>query len=192
MFLIRTRYLLIARRPLHNHSRHLELAFQHIEEQFNCLLSPSIATPNILSKGKLDSRSVNVPLFLYGLNEKPETVKPASEEPPNWSCNVEDEGHTLVITLSVPRLVRLLSSARYADVVLTTWQTERSMIHSATLDLTEPRRVSFRAAGLYALDVSVDRNDVRRFVFYIDGAKCEWIVSEKTILIHIPLLPLPS
>jgi len=152
----------------------IQLAFQHIEQQFNCLLSPSITTPNILSKGKLNSRSVNIPLSLYGLDETPERVTPASEEPPNWSCNVEDGGHTLVIALTVPRL------------------TERNMVYSATLDLTEPRRVSFRAAGLYALDINVNRDDVREFMFYIDGAKCEWIISERRILIHIPLLPLPS
>lgn len=76
--------------------------------------------------------------------------------------------------------------------MLTVCQTERSMIEGATLDLTEPRRVCFRAAGLYALDVSVNRGDVREFMFYIDGARCEWIVSESRILIHIPLLPVPS
>ena len=66
------------------------------------------------------------------------------------------------------------------------------MIDTATLDLTEPRRVSFKVVGLYALDVSVNRNDIREFMFDIDGARCEWIVSERTILIQIPLLPLTS
>jgi len=66
------------------------------------------------------------------------------------------------------------------------------MIDDVTVDLTEPRRVTFKAAGLYDLDVSVDRNDVRESMFYIDGAKSEWIVSERRILIHIPLLALPS
>ena len=66
------------------------------------------------------------------------------------------------------------------------------MIDNATLDLTEPRRVSFKVVGIYALDVSVNRNDVREFMFEIDGAKCEWIVSEDRILIQIPLLPLPT
>ncbi|KAF9649681.1 hypothetical protein BDM02DRAFT_3094293, partial [Thelephora ganbajun] len=84
----------------------IQLAFQHIEQQFNCVLSPSIATPNIISKGKLDSRSVNIPLSLYSLNEKPEAVVPTLEETPNWSCSVKDRGRTLVVTLSVPRLVR--------------------------------------------------------------------------------------
>jgi len=152
----------------------IQLAFQHIEEQFDCLLSPSITTPNIVSKGKLDSRTVNIPLSLYGLNEKPELGPPASAETPNWSCSVKDGGHTLVITLSVPRL------------------TERSMINNATLDLTEPRRVSFKLVGLYSLDVDVNRNDVKEHMFDIDGAKCEWIVSERIIIIKIPLLPLPS
>ncbi|KAF9784740.1 PIH1 family, partial [Thelephora terrestris] len=86
----------------------IQLAFQHIEQQFDCLLSPSIATPNIVSKGKLDPRTVNIPLSLYGLNEKPETVTLASEETPNWTCGIKDGGSTLVVTLSVPRLVRLL------------------------------------------------------------------------------------
>ena len=66
------------------------------------------------------------------------------------------------------------------------------MIANATLDLTEPRRVSFKVVGLYALDVSVNRSDVREFTFDIDGAKCEWIVLERRILIQIPLLPLSS
>jgi len=66
------------------------------------------------------------------------------------------------------------------------------MIESASLDLTEPRRVAFKASGLYALDVSVDRKDVREFMFGIDGARSEWIISEGRIVIHIPLLPLPS
>lgn len=65
------------------------------------------------------------------------------------------------------------------------------MIGKAALDLTEPRQVSFKVGGLYNLDVQVDRNDVREFMFDIDGAKCEWIVSERTIVIKIPLLPLP-
>jgi len=152
----------------------IQLAFQHIEQQFNCLLSPSIATPNIVSKGKLNTRSVNIPLSLYGLNEEPEAAKPELEETPNWSCVVKDGEHTLIITLFVPRL------------------TERSVMDRATLDLTEPRRVSFTAVGLYALDVSVNRNDVRESMFDIDGAKCKWIVSERSLVIQIPLLPLPS
>jgi len=150
----------------------IQLAFQHIEQQFDCLLSPSIATPNIVSKGKLDSRTVNIPLSLYGLNEEPELVTPASEETPNWSCSIKDGGRTLVVTLSVPRL------------------TERSMIDNATLDLTEPRRISFKVVGLYVLDVDVNRNDVKEFTFDIDGAKCQWIVQERTVVIRIPLLPL--
>ena len=65
------------------------------------------------------------------------------------------------------------------------------MINNATLDLTEPRRVSFKVVGFYTLDVDVNRNDVREFIFDIDGAKCKWIVSEGAIVIQIPLLPLP-
>lgn len=151
----------------------IQLAFQHIEQQFDCQLSPSIATPNIVSKGKLDSRTVNIPLSLYVLNEKPELVAPVSEETPNWRCSVEDQERVLIVTLSVPRL------------------TERSMIDSAVLDLTEPRRISFRVVELYVLNVEVNRNDVKDFTFDLDGAKCEWIVSERTIIIQIPLLPLP-
>jgi len=64
------------------------------------------------------------------------------------------------------------------------------MIDGATLDLGEPRRVCFKLGGVYGLDVSVDRADVRELKFDIDGAKCEWIVSERRILIQIPLLPL--
>lgn len=66
------------------------------------------------------------------------------------------------------------------------------MINDVTLDLTEPRQISFKAVGHYALDVSVDRDDIKAFVFDIDSAKSEWIVSERMILIQIPLLPLPS
>lgn len=66
------------------------------------------------------------------------------------------------------------------------------MIDGATVDLTEPRQISFTVAGVYALDVGVDRNDVKEFMFDIDAAKCAWIVSERTIVIQIPLLPLPS
>jgi len=98
----------------------IQLAFQHIEQQFNCLLSPSIATLNILSKGKLDSRSVNIPLSLYGLNEDPEVVTSASEETPRWSCDLEDGGHTLVVTLYVPRLVCLPLSWRCTEFLLIT------------------------------------------------------------------------
>ena len=65
------------------------------------------------------------------------------------------------------------------------------MIKNAVLDLTEPRRVSFKVVELYDLDVQVNRNDVREFMFDIDSAKCEWVVSEKVIAINIPLLPLP-
>ena len=64
------------------------------------------------------------------------------------------------------------------------------MMDNATLDLTEPRRVSFKVVGLYALDVDVNRNDVKKFSFDIDGAKCQWVVQERTIVIQIPLLPL--
>lgn len=65
------------------------------------------------------------------------------------------------------------------------------MIDNTALDLTEPRRISFKVAGVYKLDVEVNREDVREFLFDIDGAKCEWIVSERRIVINIPLLPLP-
>jgi len=37
----------------------------------------------------------------------------------------------------------------------------------------------------------VNRNDVRELMFDIDGAKCEWIASERTLVAQIPLLPLP-
>ena len=66
------------------------------------------------------------------------------------------------------------------------------MIDGATLDLSEPRRVCFRLGGVYGLEVNVDRSDVRAFKFDIDGARCEWIVSERRILIQIPLLPLSA
>ena len=66
------------------------------------------------------------------------------------------------------------------------------MIKNATLDLTEPRRICFKVIGHYALDVDVNRSDVRDFMFDIDGTKCEWVVSEKRIVIQIPLLALPS
>jgi len=75
--------------------------------------------------------------------------------------------------------------------MLITCKTERGAIAKTTLDLTEPRRISFEVAGVYALDVSVNRSDVREFMFDIDGARCEWIVSERKIQIQIPLLPLP-
>jgi len=65
-------------------------------------------------------------------------------------------------------------------------------MENATLDLTEPRRLSFKAAGAYALDVSVNRHDVRESMFDINGARCEWIMSERRLVIQIPLLPLPS
>lgn len=64
------------------------------------------------------------------------------------------------------------------------------MINNAALDLTEPRRISFRVVGLYDLNVDVNRSDVREFIFVIDDAKCEWIVRERKIEIKIPLLPL--
>ena len=66
------------------------------------------------------------------------------------------------------------------------------MIGDVTLDLTEPRRISFKVAGLYHLGVDVNRNDLREFMFDIDGAKCEWIVSERMMIIKIPLLSSPS
>lgn len=110
MFLIRTHYLLIViRRLVTVYIFFLpppELAFQHIEQQFGCLLSPSIATPNIVSKGQLDCRTVNIPLSLYGLNEKPDLVTPAPGETPNWSFNIKDGERVLIVALFVPRLVR--------------------------------------------------------------------------------------
>jgi len=66
------------------------------------------------------------------------------------------------------------------------------MINKATLDLTEPRRVSFRVVGVYDLDVCVNRNDVREFMFDIDSARSEWITSEGIIRTQIPLLPMHS
>ena len=63
-----------------------ELAFQRIEAQYSLLLSRQIGTPNIASKGKVQSRSVLIPTSLYQ----------------NTSSDAKPAGKPLIEELSTP------------------------------------------------------------------------------------------
>ncbi|KAI0759087.1 pre-RNA processing PIH1/Nop17-domain-containing protein [Fomes fomentarius] len=54
----------------------IELTFQRIEAQYGLLLSRQIGTPNILSKGKLQPRSVLIPTSLY-TSDQTSTIIPS-------------------------------------------------------------------------------------------------------------------
>ena len=110
-----------------------ELALLRIQSQFSILLSQTFATPNIVSKGKLASRSALIPSSLHP-NPSEQSVRreslieelsPSNISPdrilkvadasmigknvkiPVWSWSEQDA--RIFITISVPDLVGVLS-----------------------------------------------------------------------------------
>ncbi|KAG8215273.1 pre-RNA processing PIH1/Nop17-domain-containing protein [Butyriboletus roseoflavus] len=141
----------------------IELALQRVEAQTTLILSRQIGTPNIASKGNLQSRRVLVPVALYypghpdcqvsptlvqeipdhstGVPEKapPKGMPDITSETgvPAWSWTQQDS--TIRIVFDVPGITH-------------------AVIPESTLDV-EPRRVLLHIPTLYDLDLDLDASD---------------------------------
>ncbi|KAI5990452.1 pre-RNA processing PIH1/Nop17-domain-containing protein [Pisolithus albus] len=187
----------------------IELAFQRIEAQTTIILSRQIGTPNIASKGKLQTRQVVVPSSLYPpshpkhrvpakliqeiqthptVDSAPETGSKKQTAPtkvtpniPSWSWS--EENSRLRIEIHVPALT-------HAAIPLSTLE-------------VEPRRVLLSVPSLYHLDIDLNALDAdltatfaktgssmqaltlkRKRDLDVDNAKAEWRVADKTIILQ--------
>ncbi|KAF9219335.1 hypothetical protein BS17DRAFT_804440 [Gyrodon lividus] len=188
----------------------IELAFQRIEAQTTVVLSRQIGTPNIASKGKPQARQVLVPAALYPpghpnhhtptkliqeITDRP-TTEPATAPPkgilkkppthnsvprvPTWAWTQEDSKIRIVI--EVPAMTQ-------------------AIISESTLDV-EPRRLILHIPSLYDLDINLEVPDAELSAIFgnsnsadkvlelkrmrnldVDGAKAEWRVADKAIVI---------
>jgi len=164
----------------------IELAFQRVEAQWGILLSRQIGTPNIASKGKLQPRTVSIPVALYpeghpnralGGDDEPQPKAKLIEEidaPPSSSSAPERAKKPKGI-LKSPETAADLAKATAAlpspefswskhdagiQITIRVPGLERTHIPAATLDL-EPRRLLLALPPLYALDLDLDLPDAR-------------------------------
>ncbi|KAG2035492.1 pre-RNA processing PIH1/Nop17-domain-containing protein [Suillus americanus] len=186
----------------------VELALQRVESHTSLVLSRQIGTPNIASKGKPVSRQVLVPgLFFppghphHQSNTKTtliqELASPAATasaprvkgifksasntQTPTWTWTPTKDQRKIRFMINVPNLTR-------------------THISNSTLDI-EPRRVVLHIPSLYDLDINLDvtpdtepmatnrrlgegATELKRLGdLDVDGAKAEWRVAEKVIVL---------
>ncbi|KAG1801014.1 pre-RNA processing PIH1/Nop17-domain-containing protein [Suillus plorans] len=185
----------------------IELALQRVESHTTLALSRQISTPNIASKGKPVSRQVLVPRNLFPPGHphhksdakttliqelaSPTVIAPASKvewilksATPTWTWTPTKDHRKIRFIINVPNLTR-------------------AQISNSTLDV-EPRRVILHVPSLYDLDINLDVapdtepttatygrlgegatvTELKRFRdLDVDGAKAEWRVAEKVIVI---------
>ncbi|KAG8858960.1 hypothetical protein FRB96_004780 [Tulasnella sp. 330] len=128
----------------------IELALERVEDKSGLTLSREIATPNLLSKGDLEPRTVLIPSMLPTattskplIEEVKESPKPtAASAPPKsqvdqpvWSAEVEKSG--ILVTVQVPKLTKKLIG------------------NNTTLDV-EAHRIIFKVQQLYELDLRLN------------------------------------
>ncbi|KAG2361373.1 pre-RNA processing PIH1/Nop17-domain-containing protein [Suillus spraguei] len=182
----------------------IELALQRVESHTSLLLSRQIGTPNIASKGKPVSRQVRVPGLLFPPGHqyhKSDTKTPLIQElaspvatastptvkgilksvVPTWSWTLTKDQRKIRFMINVPNLTH-------------------AHISNSTLDV-EPRRVILHVPSLYDLDINLDvEQDTESVASHgrlgegvtgfkrfkdldVDGAKAEWQVAEKVIVL---------
>ncbi|KAG1758134.1 hypothetical protein EDD22DRAFT_850271 [Suillus occidentalis] len=183
----------------------IELALQRIESQTSLSLSRQIGMPNIASKGKPVSRQMLVPGLLIPPHNKSdakttliqelaspitsasapgpkEILKSASNtHTPTWTWTPTKDQRKICFMINVPNLTH-------------------AHISNSTLDV-EPRRVVLHVPSLYDLDINLDTaldteptashgrlgegaTELKRSRdLDVDGAKAEWRVSEKVIVL---------
>ncbi|KAG1875812.1 pre-RNA processing PIH1/Nop17-domain-containing protein [Suillus subluteus] len=183
----------------------IELALQRVESHTSLLLSRQIGTPNIASKGKPVSRQVLVPGLSGHPHHKSNTkttliqelasptatasaprdkgiFKTASNtQTPTWSWTPTKDQRKIRFMINVPNLTH-------------------AHISNSTLDI-EPRRVILHIPSLYDLDINLDvapdtepmatnrrlgegATELKRLRdLDVDGAKAEWRVAEKVIVL---------
>jgi hypothetical protein len=182
----------------------IELALRRVESHTSISLSRQIGTPNIASKGKLASRQVHVPGLLFPpghlhhesntkttlIQELASPIATASSQEilksastPTWTWTPTNDQRKIRFTINVPNLTH-------------------AHISNSTIDV-EPRRVILHVPSLYDLDIKLDvAPDTERTASHgrlgesatelkrlrdldVDGAKAEWRVAEKVIVLLV-------
>ncbi|KAG1774696.1 pre-RNA processing PIH1/Nop17-domain-containing protein [Suillus placidus] len=185
----------------------IELALQRVESQTSLLLSRKIGTPNIASKGKPVSRQVLVPGLLFPPGHP--------HHKSDTKTTLIQELASSTATLPAPRVKGILKSASNTHTPTWTWTPTKDQrkirfminvpnlthahISNSTLDV-EPRRVILHIPSLYDLDINLDVAPDTEPMFThgegatvlkrlrdldVDGAKAEWRVAEKVIVLLV-------
>ncbi|OCH91358.1 hypothetical protein OBBRIDRAFT_792407 [Obba rivulosa] len=158
----------------------IELAFQRVEAQWHILLSRQIGTPNIASKGKLQPRTVSIPVALYpeghphralGGGDQQQRQAKLIEEIDSPSIPgaathrtqkpkgiLKSPATTTPVALPPPPDFSWEKQGTGVQITLRVPGLERAHIPSAALDI-EPRRLLLSLPPLYALDLDLDLPD---------------------------------
>ncbi|KAG2076446.1 hypothetical protein BDR04DRAFT_1089555 [Suillus decipiens] len=182
----------------------IELALQRVESHTSLLLSRQIGTPNIASKGKPMSRQVHVPGLLFPPSHP--------HHKSDTRTTLIQELASPVATASTPTVKEILKSVaptwswtptkdqRKIRFMINVPNLTHAHISNSTLDV-EPRRVILHVPSLYDLDINLDveqdtestathgrlgegATGFKRFRdLDVDGAKAEWRVAEKVIVL---------
>ncbi len=168
----------------------VELALQRIEIQFGIVLSRTIGTPNIASKGTLAPRTATIPNIDYVKPEVPtssntrpliEEITPDSDQITPLSWTWRKDGDALQVRIHVPDLTHKL-------------------VRETALDL-EPRRIVLSVPTMpsYSLDVDMSLSDAelisrypqsdvlslkRQRPFLVDSATSEWRVADHVLILN--------
>jgi len=180
------------------------VALERVEEKHELRLSRQLATPNIASKGKLEPRSVIVPVYgpqarLHSAAVRPiltEDTSPTTSTTVPKKPLIEEVGSTAPAPSSTKTNgIASESKSRTPAWSLTTLKNDeirldlempdltRELAAQATLDV-EARRVILSAGSppLYEFDQTFP--DVKRD-FRVDSARAEWNVASKKLSIFL-------
>jgi len=168
-----------------------------VEERHDLRLSRAIATPNIASKGKLESRSVVVPV--YGVTRhqardvpqvQPNGVPQTAASSAGSKPLIEEIGGSSSSQSEAPSPRPSSKTPAWSITTLKTGQIRidlemsdltRELAQQAALDV-EPRRIIFSVGTppIYELD---QRFPSSTRDFQVDSAKAEWNINTKKLSI---------
>ncbi|KAG1736202.1 pre-RNA processing PIH1/Nop17-domain-containing protein [Suillus lakei] len=185
----------------------IELALQRVESQTSILLSRQIGSPNIASKGKPVARQVLVPGLLFPPGHPhhksdtkailvQELASPTATAPaPRAKGILKSASNTHTPTWT------WTNDQRKIRIMIDVPNLTHAHIPNSTLDV-EPRRVILHVPSLYDLDINLDvapdtdpmfrhgrlggegATQLKRLRdLDVDGAKAEWRVAEKVIVL---------
>ncbi|KAG0707213.1 pre-RNA processing PIH1/Nop17-domain-containing protein [Suillus ampliporus] len=184
----------------------IELALQRVESQTSLSLSRQIGTPNIASKGKLATRQVLVPGLLFPPghpHHKSDTKANLIQElasPTAAASAPRAKGILKSISNSHAPTWTWTNDQCKIRIIINVPNVTHADIPNSTLDV-EPRRVTLHIPALYDLDINLDvapdadstsRHGLlgkgvieleRSRDLDVDGAKAEWRVAEKVIVL---------
>lgn len=174
------------------------VALEHVEEKYDLRLSRALATPNIASKGKLESRSVVVPVYgnpqIKAASVTPKLAETSSPvtAPPRSKPLIEEIGGVSPSTANgvesepTPKtpiwsLTTLGNNEIRLDLEMP--DLTRELAEQGSLDV-EARRIIFSAGSpaIYEFDKTFPST---KRDFRVDQARAEWNVTAKKLSIFL-------